>query len=76
MVILRMRSVPAMDVTALNSLEKFYDKCKKSNITLLLSHVEEQPYNMMKHAGFTKKLGEKNFCAHIDDALAKAESLK
>lgn len=75
-VILRMRSVPAMDVTALNSLEKFYDKCKKSNITLLLSHVEEQPYNMMKHAGFTKKLGEKNFCAHIDDALAQAESLK
>lgn len=75
-VILRMRSVPAMDVTALNSLEKFYDKCKKNNITLLLSHVEEQPYNMMKHAGFVKEVGEENFCAHIDDALAKAESLK
>lgn len=75
-VILRMRSVPAMDVTALNSLEKFYAKCKKSNITLLLSHVEEQPYNMMEHAGFVKKVGEENFCAHIDDALAKAESLK
>lgn len=75
-VILRMRSVPAMDVTALHSLEKFYAKCTKSNITLLLSHVEEQPYNMMKHAGFVDRVGEENFCAHIDDALARAESLK
>lgn len=75
-VILRMRSVPAMDVTALNSLEKFYEKCKKNNITLLLSHVEEQPYNMMKHAGFVQQVGEENFCAHIDDALEKAENLK
>lgn len=75
-IILRMRSVPAMDVTALNSLEKFYQKCQKSNIRLLLSHVEEQPLNMMKHAGFYDKVGEENFCAHIDDALAKAESLK
>ena len=75
-IILRMRSVPAMDVTALNSLEKFYAKCQKSNITLLLSHVEEQPYNMMKHAGFVDMVGEENFCAHIDDALSRAESLK
>ena len=75
-IILRMRSVPAMDVTALNSLEKFYEKCKKSNIQLLLSHVEEQPLSMMKHAGFFDKVGKENFCAHIDDALAKAESLK
>ena len=75
-IILRMRSVPAMDVTALNSLEKFYAKCQKNNITLLLSHVEEQPYNMMKHAGFVDMVGEDNFCAHIDDALSKAESLK
>lgn len=75
-VILRMRSVPAMDVTALNSLEKFYAKCRKNNITLLLSHVEEQPYSMMEHAGFVKMVGKENFCAHIDDALAKAESLK
>ena len=65
-----------MDVTALNSLEKFYAKCQKSNITLLLSHVEEQPYNMMKHAGFVDMVGEENFCAHIDDALSRAESLK
>lgn len=75
-IILRMRSVPAMDVTALNSLEKFYAKCVKSNITLLLSHVEEQPYNMMEHAGFVDMVGKDNFCAHIDDALSRAESLK
>ena len=41
--ILRMRNVPAMDVTGLNSLEEAYETCQKKGITLLLSHVNEQP---------------------------------
>lgn len=74
-VILRMRSVPAMDITALHSLEKIMTSCKKRGITLLMSHVQEQPMAMMKKAGFDKEVGEENFCAHIDDALARAEKL-
>ena len=74
-VILRMRSVPAMDITALHSLEKIMATCKKREITLLMSHVQEQPMAIMKKAGFDKEVGEENFCAHIDDALARAEKL-
>lgn len=74
-VILRMRSVPAMDITALHSLEKIMTTCKKRGITLLMSHVQEQPMAMMKKAGFDKVVGEDNFCAHIDDAIARAEAL-
>ncbi len=74
-VILRMRSVPAMDVTALHSLNKIVENCKKRGITLLLSHVQEQPKSMMKKAGFVEMVGEENFCAHIDDALKRAEIL-
>lgn len=74
-VILRMRSVPAMDVTALHSLNKIVENCKKRGITLLLSHVQEQPKSMMKKAGFVELVGEENFCAHIDDALKRAEIL-
>ena len=74
--ILRMRSVPALDATAMHFFEEFYEKCKKKNITLILSHVNEQPMHTMKKAGFDKLVGEENFCAHIDDALKRAEELQ
>ncbi|MBQ6843576.1 MAG: STAS domain-containing protein [Agathobacter sp.] len=73
--ILRMRSVTALDATAMHFLEQFYEKCEKKNITLILSHVNEQPMRVMKKAGFDKLVGEENFCAHIDDALKRAEEL-
>lgn len=74
--ILRMRSVTALDATAMHSLEELYEKCKKNNITVILSHVNEQPMRTMKKAGFDKMVGEDNFCAHIDDALKRAGELQ
>lgn len=74
--IIRMRGVPAMDVTALRSLKKIHATCKKRGITLLLSHVQEQPYAMMAKAGFVYEIGEDNFCANIDAALEKAGEMR
>ncbi len=74
--ILRMRSVNALDATAMHSLEQLYEKCKKKNMTLILSHVNEQPMRTIKKAGFDKLVGEDNFCAHIDDALKRAGDLQ
>ena len=74
--ILRMRGVNALDATAMHFLEQFYEKCEKKDITLILSHVNEQPMRVMKKAGFDKLVGEENFCAHIDDALKRAEELQ
>ena len=74
-VILRMRGVPALDATALNSLNEIYTKMKKNNVTLILSHVNEQPMSVMRKAGFDVKVGFENFCPHIDDALKRAEEL-
>ena len=73
--ILRMRSVNAIDATAMHSLEELLTKCKKKNITLILSHVNEQPLSVMQKAGFMEAVGEENFCEHIDDALKRAEEL-
>ena len=73
--VLRMRSVSAIDATAMHNLEQLYDKCKKKNITLIFSHVDEQPMNVMHKSGFYDKVGSENFCAHIDDALLRAEGL-
>ena len=73
--ILRMRSVPAMDITALNALEKVYNICDGKNVTLVLSHVNEQPKHMMEKAGFVEKVGEQNFKENIDAALEWAAQL-
>ena len=74
--LIRMRSVNAIDATAMHSLEQLLTKCKKQNVQLILSHVNEQPLNVMKKAGFFEAVGSENFCAHIDDAIKRAEDLQ
>lgn len=74
--ILRMRSVNAIDATALHSLEDLLTDCKKKKITLILSHVNEQPMSIMKKSGLYELVGAENFCEHIDDALKRAEELQ
>lgn len=73
--ILRMRSVNAIDATAMHALEQLKEKCEKKKITLILSHLNEQPMRIMKKAGFDERIGEENLCGHIDDALARAQVL-
>lgn len=74
-VILRMRNVPSLDATAMESLYAIYHDCKKNNLTLILSHTNEQPLSVMKKAGFYDELGEENFLPNIDEALEYAEKL-
>lgn len=73
--ILRMRSVSAIDATAMHNLEQLWENCKKYHVQLVLSHVNEQPMKVMNKAGFVEKVGAENFCVHIDDALERAEQI-
>lgn len=73
--ILRMRNVPAMDVSGLRAIESVQQQCAKHNVTLILSHVCEQPLAVIKKAELDKAIGEENFCANIDAALARAAML-
>ena len=73
--ILRMRSVPAVDITAMNAMETLYKKCKKDGITLILSHVNEQPLRVMQKSGFYDMVGKDNFCKNIYAAIERAENL-
>lgn len=74
--IIRMRSVPSLDITAMNALTSLCEKCKKNGITLIMSHVNEQPMHAMQKAGFVKLVGKENFCENIDAAIARAEQLQ
>ena len=73
--ILRMRNVPVMDISGVEALEEILETCKKRNLTLILSHVNEQPYHAMEKAGFVEKIGAKNICENIDASLERAEKL-
>lgn len=73
--IIRMRSVNAIDATAVHNLETLLSKCEKRKIHVILSHVNEQPMHVLEKAGFVERVGVENFCSHIDDALQRAEDL-
>ena len=69
-IILRMRSVPAIDATGIHSLETIIKLCEKQDKTLILSHVNEQPMKTLEKAGLLDKI---MLADNIDMALEKAE---
>ena len=73
--VLRLRSVNAIDATAMNSLEMLKKKCDSRGVKLVLSHVNPQPLEVMKKSGFYEEVGEEYFCAHIDEALEVASTI-
>lgn len=73
---IRMRNVPAIDATGVETLDKITKRCKKHNISVIFSHVNEQPMQAMEKAGFVERIGKENFCDHIDNALLRAEELE
>lgn len=73
--VLRMRSVSTIDATAMHNLELLYEDCKNRDVQLIMSHVNEQPMKVIHKAGFDQKLGSENFCAHIDEALSRAQEI-
>lgn len=73
--VLRMRSVNALDATAMQSLKELYRQCKKKNVTLVFSHINEQPMRVMEKNEFIELVGKENFYMHIDDALERAKEV-
>ena len=73
--VLRMRAVPALDSTAMNALTALTKTCESKGVTIVFSHVNEQPMKVMKKAGFVALAGEENFCPNITAALERAEEI-
>ena len=73
--VLRMRSVPAVDTTAMNSIHKLWEECRQHNIQVVFSHVNEQPMSVFEKAGFCDEVGREYFRPNIDAALEYAETL-
>ncbi len=74
-IIIRMRGVPALDATAMHSMEELYKRCESQGVKLVFSHVNEQPYHTMEKSGFIELVGKDNFRPNIDDAIAWAAKM-
>ena len=72
--IIRMRSVPAIDASAMRALHELADRAAKKKIRLIFSHVNEQPLSVMKKDGFYDRIGADQFQPNIVDAIRFAES--
>ncbi len=73
--ILRMRSVPAIDASGLHAFEDIIKNLEKKGITLVISHANEQPLQVFKKSGLYNKIGTENFCPNIGAALERAEEI-
>ncbi len=74
-IIIRMRSVPAIDASAMKKLRELVADAKKKGVTVVFSHVNEQPMSVMEKAKFVEYVGAENFRANIMEAIAYAEEL-
>lgn len=74
-VVVRMHSVPAIDITAMNSLKKVHQHLAMNDVTMVFSHVLEQPLKAMRKAGFVDAIGDENICESLEAALDRAEKL-
>jgi SulP family sulfate permease len=73
--VLRMRSVPAIDASGIHAFEDVVENLEKKGIKLIISHVNEQPLQSFKKSGLYNKIGAENFCSNITEALKRAEEL-
>ena len=74
-IVIRMRSVPAIDASAMKMLRELAKRAEKKHITIIFSHVNEQPMSVMEKDHFVEDVGKDNFCTNIVEALDYAESL-
>jgi SulP family sulfate permease len=74
-VIFRMRHVPYVDATGLNSLETAVDHLQKKGTHVILSAVQNQPLDMMMRGGFLGRFHERDIQTNIDAALERAREI-
>ena len=74
--IIRMRKVPFIDSTGVHNLTNLCEMCKKDNIQIVLSGVNEKVQKVLEKTGFLYTLvGEENICPNINVALERSKEI-
>ncbi len=74
MVVFRLRHVPAIDATALHSLEVAVEKMQRDGVRVLVTGLQPQPSRVLESSGLLAKLGDGAVCESIAEALEKARA--
>jgi SulP family sulfate permease len=70
--IIRMRRVPVIDSTGINTLRDLARRYRADGTLFILSGVHTQPIMALTNSGLYDELGGDNVCGNIDDALNRA----
>ena len=73
--ILRMRNVSSIDATAINAFKQVLNNSHRSNMTILVSGIQDQPLAALKKSGLLDQIGEKNIFPTIGKALKRASEI-
>ena len=74
-IILRASNMTLLDIEAIRNLEKMVEQCKKNGVTVIVSHVKDQPLRAMQKVGLISKIGEEYFVDNVDEAIEIAERI-
>jgi len=72
--IIRMRRVPVIDSTGINTLLDLARRSHQEGTLMILSGVHSQPVIAITNSALFDVLGEANICGNIDDALNRART--
>jgi SulP family sulfate permease len=73
--ILRLRNMTAIDSTGLQALEDLAERLHASGRSLVLCGARSQPARYMKRTEFTRHIGARNLCEHVQGALDRAREI-
>src|SRR5690606_33322994 len=73
--IIRMRHVPFIDATGINSLKQFYQRLKPSGTIIIISGANSQLKEAFFKSGLHTMIDKNNILNNIDEAILRAEQI-
>ena len=67
--IVRLRWVPFIDITGLQTLEEVIRDLQRRKVRVMLTGANERVTSKLQRAGIVELIGQQNFCANLEQAL-------
>jgi SulP family sulfate permease len=69
--IIRLRWVPFMDITGLQTLEEVIRDLQRRKVRVMLTGANDRVAGKLRRAGIVELIGAENFCENLEQALAR-----
>lgn len=72
--IIRLRWVPFIDITGLQTLEEVIRDLQRRKVRVMLTGANERVAGKLRRAGIVELIAEQNFCANLEQALERLKA--